>query len=83
VCEYDSGGSEDSSTPLGSLPGRADMNVGKDETARAVAQYLADMITQLESMARAADLELVAYLLAMARAEADAIGAGTRTGGAR
>ena len=39
----------------------------------AVAKYLADMTGQLESMARAAKLELVAYLLSMARTEADAI----------
>jgi hypothetical protein len=39
----------------------------------AVAQYLADMTGQLEAMARAGKLELVAYLLAMARTEADAI----------
>jgi hypothetical protein len=39
----------------------------------AVAQYLADMSGQLESMARAAKLELVAYLLSMARTEADVI----------
>jgi hypothetical protein len=31
------------------------------------------MIAQLESMARAADLEMLAYLLAMARSEADSI----------
>jgi hypothetical protein len=31
------------------------------------------MTAQLESMARAADLELLAYLLAMARSEADSI----------
>ncbi len=36
-----------------------------------VARYLADMTAQLESMAGAARLELLAYLLAMARAEAE------------
>ena len=54
---------------------------GEDRAARirrsdgteAVARYLADMTAQLESMARSADLELLAYLLAMARSEADAI----------
>ncbi len=45
----------------------------RDDGAEAVARYLADMTAQLESMARAADLELLAYLLAMARAEADAV----------
>ncbi len=39
--------------------------------AEAVARYLADMTRQLESMARASKLELLAYLLAMARAEAE------------
>ncbi len=46
----------------------------KDEdanNARVVARYLADMSGQLESMARASKLELLAYLLAMARAEAE------------
>ncbi len=41
-----------------------------DQT-RAVAEYLADMIGQLESMARVAGLELLVYLLSMARVEAD------------
>jgi hypothetical protein len=40
--------------------------------AAAVAGYIADMTTQLESMARAAGLDLLAYFLAMARAEANA-----------
>jgi hypothetical protein len=43
------------------------------ESVNAVAQYLADMTGQLESMAMAAKLDLVAYLLAMARSEADSI----------
>jgi hypothetical protein len=42
------------------------------EGTEAVARYLADMTAQLESMARAAELDLLAYLLAMARSEADA-----------
>jgi hypothetical protein len=46
---------------------------GDEDGALAVAGYLADMTAQLESMARAAKLELLAYLLAMARAEADAV----------
>ena len=37
---------------------------------RATAEYLTDMIAQLESMARTGGLDLVAYLLAMARVEA-------------
>ena len=45
----------------------------------AVAGYIADMTAQLESMATAAGLDLLAYFLAMARAESEAaaqIGAG-------
>ena len=38
-----------------------------------VAQYLAEMTFQLEAMARAVKLELLAYLLAIAHAEAEAI----------
>ena len=53
--------------PRGAASERADAGVA------AVAQYLADMTGQLEAMARAGKLELVAYLLAMARTEADAI----------
>ncbi len=50
-----------------------------DETnALVVARYLADMTGQLESMARAAKLELLAYLLAMARAEAESAAAEAR-----
>ena len=48
------------------------------EGSEAVARYLADMTGQLELMARAADLDLLAYLLAMARAEADAVSRKTR-----
>ena len=44
-----------------------------DEGLGAVAGYIADMTGQLETMARSADLELLSYLLAMARAEADTI----------
>jgi len=40
--------------------------------APAVASYVADMTAQLESMATAAGLDLVAYFLAMARAESEA-----------
>ena len=39
--------------------------------ARAVAEYLGDMISQLESMARLAGLDLLVYLLSMARVEAE------------
>ena len=53
--------------PRGATPQRA------GDGAATVAQYLADMTGQLESMARAAKLELVAYLLSMARTEADSM----------
>lgn len=42
------------------------------EESLAVAQYLGDMIGQLQAMASAAKLDLLVYLLAMARQEADA-----------
>ena len=45
----------------------------EDAAAEAVARYLADMTGQLETMARASKLELLAYLLAMARAEAESL----------
>jgi hypothetical protein len=41
--------------------------------ATAVAAYLADMTAQLEAMAVAAKLDLLAYLLSMARSEAEGI----------
>ena len=59
-----------------SARGRADdlrAWVRRPDGVEAVARYLADMTGQLESMARAADLELLAYLLAMARSEAEAM----------
>lgn len=39
--------------------------------SRAVAEYLGDMLNQLESMARVAGLDLLTYLLSMARVEAE------------
>ena len=39
---------------------------------QAVAEYLGDMISQLESMARVAGFDLLVYLLSMARVEAEA-----------
>jgi hypothetical protein len=45
---------------------------GGDVGAPAVALYIADMTAQLESMATAAGLDLLAYFLAMARAESEA-----------
>ena len=41
-------------------------------SSRAVAEYLADMIGQLEGMARLSGFDLLVYLLAMARVEAQA-----------
>jgi hypothetical protein len=43
------------------------------EKGEAVALYVADMTAQLEAMAREANWELLAYLLAIARAEAEAV----------
>jgi NTP pyrophosphatase (non-canonical NTP hydrolase) len=39
--------------------------------SRATAEYLSDLLTQLESMARVAGLDLLSYLLSMARVEAE------------
>jgi hypothetical protein len=44
---------------------------GRPADSRAVAEYLADMIDQLESMARLAGFDMLTYLLSMARAEAE------------
>ncbi len=38
-----------------------------------VASYIAELAAQLEAMALAADLDLLAYLLGMARSEADLV----------
>ena len=46
--------------------------------ARDVARYIADISGQMEKMAGAAGLDLLAYFLAMARAEAEAISRGSR-----
>ena len=57
-----------------------------DVGAPAVALYIADMTAQLESMATAAGLDLLAYFLAMARAESEAAsreGAGAASEDAR
>jgi hypothetical protein len=39
--------------------------------AREVAEYISDMIGQLESMSRLAGFDLLVYLLSMARVEAE------------
>ena len=46
---------------------------GSQEKAQPVARYVADMTGQLEAMARGARMELLGYLLAMARAEAESL----------
>ncbi len=51
---------------------RRESPTGGDARAPAVALYIADMTAQLESMATAAGLDLLAYFLAMARAESEA-----------
>jgi hypothetical protein len=51
---------------------RRESSTGGDAGAPAVALYIADMTAQLESMATAAGLDLLAYFLAMARAESEA-----------
>ena len=46
---------------------------GSNDKAQPVARYVADMTGQLETMARGARMELLGYLLAMARAEAESL----------
>lgn len=53
-------------------PLAADVSVSDRGETAAVARYIADMAGQLESMAIAARLDLLAYFLAMARAESEA-----------
>ncbi len=50
-----------------------DARTDENNDALAMARYLADMTGQLETMARASKMELLAYLLAMARAEAESL----------
>ncbi len=45
-----------------------------------VARYIADMTTELASMARAARLDLLAYFLSMANAESESIARGGADG---
>ena len=64
----------DARTRVGELadaPRRESPTCGEPK-APAVAGYIADMTAQLESMATAAHLDLLAYFLAMARAEGEA-----------
>ena len=60
-----------------SEPLRSPASTPPDREARIVAEYIADMAAQLESMARSANLELVSYLLSMAGAEAESAARGT------
>ncbi len=48
-----------------------DQTAGRAAQEAAVAHYIADMTGQLESMAGASRLDLLAYFLAMARSEAE------------
>jgi hypothetical protein len=57
---------------------RSDDRQGADEAA--VAGYISEITAQLESMASAAGLDLLAYFLAMAHAEGEA---SARAGGSR
>ena len=61
-----------SDAPVPSAGDDHGLTLSDAENLQAVARYLADMTSQLESMARGAKFELLAYLLAMARAEAEA-----------
>ena len=58
---------------MSECPNYNDRVTSSTDNGDAVAHYLADIAGQLEAMARGANLELLAYLLAMARAEAEAI----------
>jgi len=51
---------------------RRECRTDGEPRALAVAGYIADMTAQLESMATVAGLDLLAYFLAMARAESEA-----------
>jgi hypothetical protein len=57
-------------TNLTSLSSAAQAASGAEQAA--VAGYIGDMAAQLETMAIAARLDLLAYFLAMARAESEA-----------
>jgi hypothetical protein len=51
---------------------RRECRTDGEPRALAVAGYIADMTAQLETMATSAHLDLLAYFLAMARAEGEA-----------
>lgn len=60
-----------------SAPTSARSSLGQPELARDgpdhVARYIEEMTTELASMARAANLDLLAYFLSIAHAESEAI----------
>ena len=62
---YDFDFESSAETEVAALPARLD-------SSGAVAEYLADMIGQLEGMARLSGFDLMSYLLSMARVEAEA-----------
>jgi hypothetical protein len=68
----------DTRTRAGALaPSPARVTPGSRQAeAIAVARYIADLSAQLESMATASRLDLIAYFLAMARAESEACARG-------
>jgi hypothetical protein len=48
-------------------------DAGTDADAAETARYIADLTAQMETMAHAAKLDFLAYLLGLARAESDAV----------
>ena len=52
------------------LPGEGSPINGSDMTRREAADYIATLVEELKSIAQAAGLPLIAYLLAMAKEEA-------------
>jgi hypothetical protein len=55
---------------------KAELKAVRSRDARNVARYIADMTSQMEKMAGETGLDLLAYFLAMARAESEAIARG-------
>jgi hypothetical protein len=52
---------------------RQNREISSHADGKAVARYLADMTGQLEAMARAGKFEVLAFVLSIARAEAESI----------
>jgi hypothetical protein len=57
-------------------PPRTTENNARQTTAADIARYIADMTLQMQTMAQAAQLDLLAYLLGLTHEEADGIGRG-------